>query len=60
VTGDSYRSQHANTVHFGLGNVRRVDRVEVRWTNGQTVALQEPTVNHYHDIRSPAGNVIQR
>src|SRR5439155_1904824 len=28
VTGDSYRAQQANAVHFGLGEATRVDRVE--------------------------------
>ena len=60
VTGDSYRSQHANTLHFGLGKADRVDSVEIRWTGGRTLTLREPTVNRYHEIRAPAGNGIQR
>src|SRR5205823_1991165 len=28
VTGDSHRSQHPNTVHFGLAQAERVNRVE--------------------------------
>ena len=51
VTGDSYRSQHANTVHFGLGNAQSVDNVEVKWVNGRTVTLTEPAINRYHDVR---------
>ncbi|HXT38787.1 MAG TPA: ASPIC/UnbV domain-containing protein, partial [Candidatus Angelobacter sp.] len=60
VTGDSYRSQHADTVHFGLGKADRVDRVEIKWVNGQVLNLREPAVNHYHDIRPPSENAIQR
>src|SRR5206468_1589558 len=30
VTGDSHHSQHANTIHFGLGALDRVDSVEIR------------------------------
>ena len=60
VTGDSYRSQHANTVHFGLARAERVDRVEIQWANGQRLTLREPAVNRYHDIRAPAENGIQR
>src|SRR5439155_5424377 len=41
VTGDSHRSQHANTTHFGLGKADRVDSVEIRWSNGQTLTLRE-------------------
>lgn len=51
VTGDSYRSQHANTLHFGLGKVDHVDSVEVRWPNGELVTLRAPALNRYHTIR---------
>ncbi|HMJ26204.1 MAG TPA: CRTAC1 family protein [Pyrinomonadaceae bacterium] len=50
VTGDSYRSQQANTVHFGLGSVMRVESVEIRWINGRKVTLQDPAMNRYHVI----------
>ncbi|PYJ85337.1 MAG: hypothetical protein DME22_09545 [Verrucomicrobia bacterium] len=60
VTGDSYRSQHANTVHFGLGKAERVDQVEIRWPDGRTLTLREAAVNRYHNIRGPVENVIQR
>ena len=53
VTGDSFRSQHPNTVHFGLGEADRVDRVEVRWTTGQVVTVREPAVNCHHFVRPP-------
>ena len=53
VTGDSYRSQHANTVHFGLGKTTRVESVEIRWANGETLTLQDPEVNHYHSVKAP-------
>ncbi|MGH7487984.1 MAG: CRTAC1 family protein, partial [bacterium] len=53
VTGDSHRSQHANTLHFGLGKAGRVDSVEIRWPNGQIVKFREPALNHYHLIRTP-------
>jgi len=52
VTGDSYRSQHANTIHFGLGQVARVDSVEIRWQNGRTRVLENPAINQYHRVSS--------
>jgi hypothetical protein len=52
VTGDSYRSQHANTVHFGLGEASRVDSVEIRWPDGQVMTLREPAFNRYHSVKS--------
>jgi hypothetical protein len=32
--GGSYYAQNDLRVHFGLGDVNRIDRVEVRWPNG--------------------------
>lgn len=56
VTGDSHRSQHATTLHFGLGRAEHVESVEIRWQNGQVVNLREPGVNRYHSIRVPVGS----
>ncbi|MBI4659182.1 MAG: CRTAC1 family protein [Verrucomicrobia bacterium] len=53
VTGDSLRSQHANTLHFGLGETDRVETVEVRWSNGRVRTLRKPALNRYHIIRAP-------
>ena len=60
VTGDSYRSQHANTVHFGLGKKVAVDSVQIKWANGQTMTLHEPPINQYHRIHAPSRNPTQR
>jgi len=50
ITGDSYRSQHANTVHFGLGGIAQVDKAEIRWPNGRVVIIDKPKVNQYHAV----------
>src|SRR5439155_24255 len=42
VTGDSHRSQHANTLHFGLGNADRVSAVEIQWPSGRTLSTNQP------------------
>lgn len=55
ATGEGFRSQAANTVHFGLGEVARVDRVTIRWPGGQTLTLREPALNRYHAIKAPTG-----
>lgn len=60
VAGDSYRSQHANAVHFGLGEATGVATVEIHWPNGQSMALQAPAVNRYHSIRAPPTNLAPR
>jgi tetratricopeptide (TPR) repeat protein len=36
VSSVSYLSQSSRTVHFGLGNVTKVDQLEVRWLGGPT------------------------
>ena len=51
VTGDSYLAQHANTVHFGLGEAAQVDEVELRWPNGQITVIKNPEVDRYHNVR---------
>lgn len=52
VTGDSYSSQHATTVHFGLGDETAVEAIEVRWPNGTTRRLDHPDINRYHSVGS--------
>ena len=58
VTGDSYRSQHATTAHFGLGNVNRAESVQVAWPNGGILTVHSPAVNRYHSVNTgqPNGN----
>ncbi len=53
VTGDSHRSQHANTVHFGLGDAERVESVEIRWLNGPALTLSQLAVDRYYEIHAP-------
>jgi len=50
VTGDSYRSQQANTVHFGLGSIAQLETVEIRWINGRKLTLRDPVINRHHLI----------
>lgn len=50
VNGDSFRAQHSNGLHFGLGSAKRVDRAEIRWPSGQATTLREPALNRYHSI----------
>ena len=53
VTGDSYRCQSANTLHFGLGNADQIEDAEVLWPNGLTTHLTKPALNQYHIVRQP-------
>ncbi len=53
VTGDSHRSQSANTVHFGLGTASAVEAVDVRWPGGRQSHLAQPAVNRVHEVDPP-------
>ena len=57
ATGDSHRSQHANTIHFGLGALARVAAAEIRWPDGRVLTLREPAINRYHPILAPGSRV---
>ena len=54
-SGSSYLSQNALRVHFGLGQHRRVDRVEISWPSGMTQVLEDVAVDQFLTIREPAG-----
>ena len=50
VSGDSLYSQHAPVVHFGLGDVDELRRLEVRWPDGHQIEFPHPQVDQYHQI----------
>jgi hypothetical protein len=49
VTGDSHRSQPANTIHFGIGTAEQVESVDIRWADGSSGSLEKPAAGAYHD-----------
>jgi hypothetical protein len=48
LSGDSYSAQHPSTLHFGLGAVKAVDSIEVRWPDGRKTLIEKPALNRYH------------
>jgi hypothetical protein len=58
-TGSSYCSQSELPLTFGLGRATKVDRIEVKWPNGQTqnfpgaAANQTITIEEGRGIRTP-------
>lgn len=52
VNGDSFNSQHASTIHFGLGDLDHVDSIEISRPGGETQFLKEPGIGKYHIVRS--------
>ncbi len=54
LSGHSVWAQHACSVHFGLGQSDRVQRIEVLWPDGSASQLSEPAVDQYHTVEPPA------
>ena len=48
VTGDSFRSQHAAAIHFGLGDVATVDQVTIHRADGSSVDCYDLAANRYY------------
>ncbi|MFL6416338.1 MAG: CRTAC1 family protein [Bryobacteraceae bacterium] len=53
----SYLSQSDLRLHFGLGDRRRADKVEVFWPSGQTEVLTNLEADHFYCLREGAGVV---
>jgi enediyne biosynthesis protein E4 len=50
TSGDSHRVQQPWSVLVGLGEIKRVDSVEVRWPNGDLTRADGLMINAYHDL----------
>lgn len=48
-----YLSQSSKTLHFGLGDARRIDRVEIRWPSGARQTLDSPELGRLHQVVEP-------
>jgi hypothetical protein len=52
----SYLSQVETTLSFGIGNHERIDYVDIKWPDGQTLRIAEPAINRRHRITPEAPN----
>lgn len=50
AAGDSYRSQHPSELHFGLGSVDQVEKLEIRWPNGAIQHFKPAGINRYWNV----------
>lgn len=57
-TAYSYCASNDPRIHFGLGHCERVDRVRVRWLNGQQEDFGPFATNRIHELRHGRGAMI--
>lgn len=50
----NYQSQNPTTIHFGLGNAAKVDKVTVRWPDGIEEQLGPIEANRYYPLLHPS------
>ena len=51
----SYYSHNDSRLHFGMGQSKKADSIEIRWPSGQTETLKDLPVNQAVTIREGAG-----
>lgn len=59
VSGGSYYSQSSFTLHFGIGKAEKIDRVEVRWPNGEKQSWRNLGVNRTLRITEGKEQVVE-
>jgi hypothetical protein len=58
ASGGSYFSQSDLRVHFGLGSAQKVDKVEIRWPNGNTDVLGALEANRLYTVQE-GGKILK-
>jgi hypothetical protein len=53
--GASYLSQNDLRLHFGLGNAKQMESVEIRWPNGNVEALQNVAADAIYTVVEGSG-----
>ena len=57
--GNSFAGQSSNRVHFGLGDVAKIDQIEVRWPMGQREVFTGLTVDKLNKIVEGSGKPVK-
>ena len=52
--GSGFCAQNQRGLHFGLGKISSVDKVEIRWPSGQTQTIAAPELNRIHKVVEPS------
>jgi hypothetical protein len=53
TTASGYASSSAGPVHFGLGDARIADEVEIRWPSGTVQTLKNVAADHVLQVKEP-------
>ena len=59
AVGAAHQSASDHRVHFGLGDAKTVQRVEVRWPGGTLQVLKDVPADRIMEIVEPASDVRQ-
>ena len=51
--GSGYLSEMEPVAHFGLGELRRIDRIEIRWPDGAEAVVANPPANRLLTVPHP-------
>jgi ASPIC and UnbV/FG-GAP-like repeat len=54
-SGSGYLCQMEPVAHFGLGSVKAIDHIEVRWPDGAVFTLNRPAADQLIKVRHPYG-----
>jgi hypothetical protein len=57
LSGGSYLSQNDLRIHFGLGDRKAVDKVEIVWPTGKIELLSNLAADHFYYIKEGKGIV---
>ncbi|MEM9866879.1 MAG: Ig-like domain-containing protein, partial [Bacteroidota bacterium] len=61
--GEVFSQSLMNIVHFGLGDATSIARVQVRWRNGETIAMHDMPINTIIDtdnVHPKSINIVQK
>lgn len=58
--GGSYLSANDSRLLVGLGQVERIERIDIRWPNGARSSLDAPTLRRSHRVYEPSPGSLSR
>ena len=59
-SGGSYLSQSDLRLHFGLGDVAKIEKVEVRWPDGSTQAFEGVAADRFYRLKQGGGLMVTK